>query len=128
MFSAIAILSAIIGDLSSAQARKKPDVVVAQMCRRLKIEPEITVHDLHPDFYSTTFARSFAAQRCVPVIVVQHHHAHIVAVYAEHRITEPVLGLGADMTPWGGELLCVDGADFRRIGHLAPLALPGYWV
>ncbi|MDR4515436.1 carbamoyltransferase HypF [Nitrosomonas sp.] len=127
-----AYLSPVIGDLSSAEARETLDAVVVQMCRQFKIEPAITAHDLHPDFYSTAFARSFAAQRCLPVIAVQHHHAHIAAVCVEHQITEPVLGLaldgvgmGSDMSAWGGELLYVDGAAFQRIGHLAPLALPG---
>ena len=127
-----AYLSPVIGDLDNAEARRRLDDTVAAMCRMLKIEPEIAVHDLHPDFYSTEFACAFAAQMGIPVMAVQHHHAHIAAVCAEHQVTGPVLGLaldgvglGTDNTPWGGELLLVEGAEFRRIGYLATLALPG---
>jgi len=104
----------------------------AHLCDIFDIQPEAVAHDLHPDFFSSQFALSFAAQRGLPVIAVQHHHAHIAAICAEHRIDEPVLGLaldgvglGADGTPWGGELLLVAGSHFERLGHLAPLAMPG---
>jgi len=125
-------VSQLIGDLDSAEARQMLDATVARLCNSLDVQPEIVAHDLHPDFYSTQFAQNFAAQRGLPVIAVQHHHAHIAAVCAEHHIEEAVLGLaldgvglGTDGTPWGGELLRVTGAEFERLGHLAPLRLPG---
>ena len=125
-------VSRLIGDLDSAEARLLLDETVAQMCENIDAQPEIVAHDLHPDFYSTQFALFFAAQRGLPTIAVQHHHAHIAAVCAEHHITCPVLGLaldgvglGTDGLPWGGELLRVANADFQRLGHLAPVAMPG---
>lgn len=127
-----AYISPLIGDLATADARNQFDETVQHMCRDYSIQPAIVTHDLHPDFYSTQFAQAYAEQQQIPLLAVQHHHAHIAAVCAEHQLTQPVLGLaldgiglGTDNTPWGGELLLVDGAWFERLGHLTPLALPG---
>lgn len=127
-----AIVSQHIGDLDHAGARAMLDETVAHLCDIYDVQPEIVAHDLHPDFYSSEFAQNYAAERGLPIVAVQHHHAHIAAVCAEHRLTRPVLGLaldgvglGADGAAWGGELLSVDGADFQRLGHLAPIAMPG---
>lgn len=125
-------VSSLLGDLDSAEARLLLEQSVARLCSALEVQPEVVAHDLHPDFYSTQFAQAYAAQHDLPVVAVQHHHAHIAAICAEQGIVEPVLGvaldgvgLGVDGTPWGGELLRVAGAEFQRIGHLAPLAMPG---
>ncbi|MDD5058255.1 MAG: carbamoyltransferase HypF [Sideroxydans sp.] len=127
-----AFVSQHIGDLDHAGARQMLDDTVAHLCDILDVQPQAVAHDLHPDFYSTQFAQNFAAQHNLPLIGVQHHHAHIAALCAEHRLTEPVLGLaldgvglGSDGSAWGGELLRVEGADFQRLGHLAPLTMPG---
>lgn len=127
-----AYVSQLIGDLDSAEARLMLEQSVARLCADLDVQPQAVAHDLHPDFYSTQFAQAYAAQHGLPIVAVQHHHAHIAAICAEHRISASVLGLaldgvglGTDDTPWGGELLRVDGAGFQRIGRLAPLAMPG---
>lgn len=94
----------------------------------------VLAHDLHPDFPSTQTAQRLARSaslRCVPV---QHHHAHLAAVWAEHALgPTPALlglaldgfGLGTDGQAWGGELLHLTGAQAHRIGHLRPLPMPG---
>lgn len=127
-----AYVSTLIGDLDSEDARLKLADTVVQLCDELEVTPAIVAHDLHPDFYSTQFALSYADQHGLPTLAVQHHHAHIAAVCAEHNMTDAVLGvaldgvgLGTDGTPWGGELLRVAGADFQRLGHLANIAMPG---
>jgi hydrogenase maturation protein HypF len=127
-----AFVSTHVGDLDNAAACGFLDETVERMLALTEIAPERVAHDLHPDFHSTRTALRFAADRGLPAFAVQHHHAHLAAVAAEHGIDEAVfglaldgVGLGADGTAWGGELLHVDGAGFERIGHLAPLALPG---
>ncbi len=127
-----AFVSQHVGDLDNAAACGFFEETVAHLLHILEVRPEAVAHDLHPDFFSTRFAAAFAAEHGIPALGVQHHHAHIAAVCAEHRITSPVLGLaldgvglGTDGTAWGGELLRVDGADCERLAHLRPLPLPG---
>lgn len=91
--------------------------------------------DLHPEYRSTKLARAHAQRSGLPLVAVQHHHAHVAACMAEHgleREASPVLGvaldghgLGSDGTMWGGELLLADFRGFRRLGALLAVALPG---
>lgn len=127
-----AFVSQHIGDLDSAATCRFHEESVARLLDLLEITPQIIAHDLHPDFYSTRAAHAFAAAHQLPLVGVQHHHAHLAAVLAEHGHTGPALGLaldgvglGSDGEAWGGELLRVDGAVFERLGALAPLPLPG---
>lgn len=127
-----AFLSQHIGGLDNAAAIGFLEESVAHLLAILDVEPDLVAHDLHPDFPSTRLAQAFAADRGIPAIAVGHHHAHIGAIAAEHGHNGPLLGLaldgvglGPDGGAWGGELLRVDGADCQRLGHLAPLRLPG---
>lgn len=94
----------------------------------LQIQPEAVACDLHPDFMSSRYAAGLG----LPLYPVQHHHAHAVAVMAEHDLEGPVLavvldgtGLGDDGTVWGGEILLAELTSYRRLGHLSHLRLPG---
>lgn len=127
-----AFVSQHVGDLDNAATCKALERVAEHLLSILDVEPELVVHDLHPDFHSTRFGARYAQAQGVPALGVQHHHAHIAAVVAEHRLAGPVLGLaldgvglGTDGAPWGGELLLVDGETSDRIGRLSDLRLPG---
>lgn len=124
-----------IGDLDTPEALVFFEESVDHLLAITGVTPAWVAHDLHPDFYSTRFAQDFASAQNIPAFAVQHHHAHMAAVMAEHGLTEPVLGLaldgfglgddGSSVRNWGGEALLVEGAGYRRVGHLAPLPLPG---
>jgi hydrogenase maturation protein HypF len=127
-----AFLSQHIGDLDNAPACAAMEDAAAHLLAVLEVRPEIVAHDLHPDFHSTRFAARLAQAQGIPALPVQHHHAHIAAVLAEHDAVGPALGLaldgigrGEDGAAWGGELLRLDGARMRRLGHLRTLRLPG---
>ncbi len=120
-------VSEVFGDLGTPQALAGHREAVEDMIAVFG-PPKLVAHDLHPDFASTRLAQGLG----VPVLAVQHHHAHVAAVAAENGHAAPLIGLaldgfglGPDNASWGGELLAVDGAAYRRLGHLAELAQPG---
>ncbi len=127
-----AFVSQHIGDLDNAPTCRALDDAVRHLLALLQVRPAVVAHDLHPDFYSTRLAARLADEFGAELQAVQHHHAHIGAVLAEHRFDGPVLGLaldgvglGTDGQAWGGELLRVDCDGFARLGHLRTLRLPG---
>ncbi|WP_147820467.1 carbamoyltransferase HypF [Salidesulfovibrio onnuriiensis] len=100
----------------------------------LQVKPELVVHDLHPDYMTTTLAGEIATERNVPRRALQHHYAHIHAVLAENRHLGPAIGLaldgtgyGEDGTIWGGECLWVDNEtlEHQRLARFAHIRLPG---
>jgi hydrogenase maturation protein HypF len=124
------------GDLSDPAACEALEQSVRTLLAQAGGPIDAVAHDLHPDFFSTHLALRLADEHGVSAIAVQHHHAHIAAVLAEHgalhNSARPVIGialdgvgLGTDGVAWGGEVLLVDGAQCTRVGHLSPLALPG---
>jgi hydrogenase maturation protein HypF len=127
-----AFLSQHVGDLANPATCAAMEAAIAHLGTMLACTPEWIACDRHPDSHATRIAQAYAAEHDLPVIEVQHHHAHIAAVLAEHGVDEPVIGLaldgvglGDDGHAWGGELLRVEGARSQRLGHLRPLPLPG---
>ncbi|WP_442855160.1 carbamoyltransferase HypF [Bradyrhizobium sp. CCGE-LA001] len=123
-----AFVSQHIGDLDTAEGIRFFEETIRHLTSALDVEPVVIAHDLHPDMASTRFAEATGRAR----IAVQHHHAHAAAVIAEHGLERPTLalvldghGYGSDGGNWGGELLLCEEIRFQRIGHLAPLKMPG---
>lgn len=117
-----------IGDLDSLEATRHFEEQVSRLERFLNIQPEVIAHDLHPDYFSTLYAREREGTK----VAVQHHHAHVASAMAEHGLEGPVLGLawdgsgyGPDGTAWGGELLRATYGGFERLATLRPLRLAG---
>ncbi len=124
-----AFLSQHIGDLKNLEANDFFTEVLSELGQLLDISPTVVAHDLHPAYFSTRFAKKMTRVRLTPV---QHHHAHLASCLAEHGRTGPALGIicdgvgyGEDGTAWGGELLIGDACQYRRVGHLRAIGLPG---
>lgn len=126
------VLGQHLGDLENASAQANARRVARDLLALFEVEPRWIACDPHPAYFSSRLAREMAADRGLPLIEVQHHQAHAAALLAEAGHRAPALalvadgvGYGTDGRAWGGELLALDGADARRLGHLAPLRLPG---
>jgi hydrogenase maturation protein HypF len=123
-----AFLSPHLGDLDSEAAYKAFRTDLALYLEMLVVEPASVACDLHPDYLATRWAHD----QELPLVEVQHHHAHAAACLAEHGETEAAFavvldgtGMGTDATLWGGELLRCDLTKFERVAHLEPVPLPG---
>ena len=117
-----------IGDLENLETFDSFTQGIERFQRFVDIRPELVACDMHPDYLSTMYAE----QRGEPVVRVQHHHAHVAAVMAEHGLTGPVIGLaydgtgyGLDGTSWGGEILLATLRGFERLATFRPIALVG---
>ncbi|MEM6109262.1 carbamoyltransferase HypF [Mycobacterium sp. 050272] len=127
-----AYLSGHIGDMASWQTLRAFERAVRQLSE-IRCEPARLAADLHPGYHTRSWAERRAGDR--PLDLVQHHHAHVASLLAEHgRLGEPVVGVsfdgtgyGCDDTIWGGEILVLDRDSHRfvRAGHLLPVPLPG---
>lgn len=123
-----AFLSQHIGDLEKMAVNDAYKENVQLFERLFDIKPDLTVCDMHPEYFSTKYAK---AQK-LPLLEVQHHHAHIASVLAEHNLNEKVIGValdgtgyGTDGNIWGGEFMVADLTEYERMGHFAYMPLPG---
>lgn len=127
-----AYLSQHIGEVDSLEALAYFRETLAHLEQVYKVEPTVIAHDLHPGYLTTRLAHDLAAERGLPRVEVQHHHAHVAACLAEHARADRVIGIaldgtgyGTDGAIWGGEVLLADPRSFERFGHLEYLPLPG---
>jgi hydrogenase maturation protein HypF len=124
-----AFLSQHVGDLENMETMEFFEECIDHLTRILEIEPVAIAHDLHPDYLSTQWAKE---QEDIPLIAVQHHHAHIAACLTENGRDEKVIGLSLDGTGygddgciWGGEVLVSDLVSYGRAAHFDYRPMPG---
>ena len=127
-----AFLSQHIGDMENLETMEFFERSVGTYERLFRLRPDMLVHDLHPDYLSTRYAKDRGSQESLPLLGVQHHHAHAVSCMIDNGITEPVIavtmdgsGYGLDGRIWGGEWLIADLQGFIRAASLEYLPLPG---
>ena len=121
-----------IGDLKNFETLENYTGQIKHFRRLFDIRPQAVACDLHPDYMSTEYASSIAEEESLPLIKVQHHHAHMAACMADNGQNGSVIGLvwdgtglGTDGTIWGAECLIGDYSGFERFGSILPIPLIG---
>lgn len=121
-----------IGDLKNLETLENYEAQIAHFENLFGVKPAVLACDLHPDYLSTEYAEARAAREGLPLVRVQHHHAHLAACMADNGLDGECLGLiwdgtgfGTDGTVWGGELLRGGYGGFARLGSIRPIPLPG---
>ena len=127
-----AFLSQHIGDLKNLETLEHYEQQIRHFERLFDIHPEILACDLHPDYLSTQYAQERAKRERIPLLQIQHHHAHMLSCMADNRLEGPCIGLvwdgtglGTDGSIWGGECLVGDAAGFTRCGSIRTIPLIG---
>ncbi|MDE3150455.1 MAG: carbamoyltransferase HypF, partial [Acidobacteriota bacterium] len=121
-----------LGDLENVTGLNFFKESLDHLMRTFEIEPEAVVHDLHPGYLSTAWAKEWARERGLPLMAAQHHHAHVAGCMAEHGWTGAAIGIALDGTGygtdgriWGGEVLVSRLDSFERFAHLEYVPMPG---
>ena len=121
-----------IGDMADMRSVRALDAATTRMERLLEIKPDIVVGDMHPGYNTSEMARVIAEREGIPVMEVQHHHAHMVSCMAENEYEGTALGVtfdgtgyGPDGTIWGGEFLLGDENGYERVGSITPFVHAG---
>ncbi|GMU57177.1 MAG: carbamoyltransferase [Candidatus Xenobia bacterium] len=129
-----AFLSGHIGDVENLETLRRLEQNAEHLERLLDVKARLIAADMHPGYLSRGFGQRLAEQRDLPFVEVQHHHAHLASLLAEHGwpADRPLLGLildgtgwGPDETLWGGEVLLGDYRGYERLAHLDPMPLRG---
>lgn len=121
-------MSQYFGDMDSLENQEIYEENIQRMESLFRIKPQLAVCDLHPLYYTTAFAEKSG----LPLLRVQHHHAHVASVMAEHALKGQVIGVsfdgtgyGTDGAIWGGEFLLCQGGEFERMDHLRYVRMLG---
>ena len=127
-----------IGDVENGATFDAWSAARARLENLFDLTPAALACDMHPNYLSSQWARERAREHSLPLIEIQHHHAHIASVMAEAIVAGRIApdarvlgiafdgtGAGTDGTIWGGEFLIAGLADFERAAHLRTWALPG---
>ena len=123
-----AIMSQHIGDLKNIETLEFYEESIDRFSRLFRFKPKLAVMDMHPDYLSSRYVEKMK----MPIIKVQHHHAHIASCMAEHNLDEKVIGVcfdgtgyGDDGNIWGGEFFTCDLSDYTRVTHFEYIMQPG---
>lgn len=126
------ILSQYIGNMQEKENQIFFETSMLHFFQIFRFSPKQIICDLHPEYFSTTIAAKYSIQHNIPLLHVQHHHAHAAAVMAEYNLNEDVLavcldgtGYGDDGCSWGGEILKCNYASYNRLTHFEYVPLPG---
>ncbi len=127
-----AYISPHIGDLDNLETLNFFNEMIEKYKEWFRIEPELIVYDLHPDYLSTKYALEVAKKKKLHKVGVQHHIAHIISCLGENRIFDRVIGIAFDGTGygldgkiWGSEFFVGDIKNIVRVAHIEYLPLPG---
>ena len=118
-------MSQFFGDMDTMENQEIYRENLVRLSNLFRIKPEAVVCDMHPGYFTTGFSEEYARSNDLPLIKVQHHHAHVASVMAENDIKGKVIGVsfdgtgyGLDSNIWGGEFFLCQGGDAERIAHL----------
>jgi hydrogenase maturation protein HypF len=126
------VMSQYIGDLKNPETYNFFIETIDRFSGLLQFKPELICCDLHPDYLSTQYAKVLSNEVNIPVVRIQHHHAHIASCMAENGIDDSVIGIsmdgtgyGTDENIWGSEFMIVDLDGFKRVSHFDYIPMPG---
>ncbi|PLX10140.1 MAG: hypothetical protein C0597_17285 [Marinilabiliales bacterium] len=127
-----AIMSQYLGDLKNAETLEFYEETYQRFEQLFRFKPKLIAMDLHPDYLSSQFAQKLSENHQIPILKIQHHHAHIASVMATHQLDEDVIGigfdgigLGKDRNIWGAEFMTANLNDYNRMYHFEYIPLPG---
>ena len=127
-----AFVSQHIGDMENEETLEHFEDTIELYKRLFRIAPEVIACDMHPEYLPSKYALRIASEYRLPLVPVQHHHAHIVSCMVENGVETPAIGVafdgvgyGTDGAVWGGEFMVADWRGFRRWGQFEYVPMPG---